>query len=90
MRARDAADVPLLQRQLCAGGDPADWPVFVLSWIDQAYPDLPLSAAAHRVVHVGARYDAPARIDADVLVELHRLIPLAPLTSPTRWPRSPR
>jgi acetate kinase len=82
MRASDAANVQLLQRQLPPDSDPADWPVLLLTWIDQVYPGLPLSAAAHRVVHGGARYNTPVRIDADVLFELHRLVPLAPLHQP--------
>jgi acetate kinase len=82
MRVSDCADVQLLQQQLPADGDPADWPVLLLTWIDQVYPDLPLGAAAHRVVHGGARYSTPVRIDADVLLELHRLVPLAPLHQP--------
>jgi acetate kinase len=82
MHARDAAGTPLLQRRLALDNDPADWPVRVLAWVDEAYPGVPLSAAAHRVVHGGARYNAPVRIDADVLRELTRLIPLAPLHQP--------
>lgn len=45
-------------------------------------PDLPLQAAACRVVHGGARHNTPVVIDADVLLELHRLTPLAPLHQP--------
>ena len=36
----------------------------------------------HRVVHGGTRFDAPARIDADVLAYLATLVPLAPLHQP--------
>jgi acetate kinase len=82
MSAVDADDGPLLQRQLPADGDAADWPVLLLAWIDEAFPHLPLRAAAHRVVHGGARYHAPVVIDADVMLELRRLIPLAPLHQP--------
>jgi acetate kinase len=39
-------------------------------------------AVGHRVVHGGVRFDAPARIDADVLAALRELIPLAPLHQP--------
>lgn len=34
------------------------------------------------MVHGGARHNAPGVIDADVLLELHRLTPLAPLHQP--------
>jgi acetate kinase len=40
------------------------------------------AAVGHRLVHGGPEYDAPRRIDADVLAELRRLIPLAPLHLP--------
>ncbi|WNL44153.1 acetate/propionate family kinase [Dyella sp. BiH032] len=41
-----------------------------------------LAAVAHRVVHGGARYFQPARIDAQVLADLRSYIPLAPLHQP--------
>ncbi len=40
------------------------------------------AAVAHRVVHGGARYTAPVRIDRGVLAELQGFIPLAPLHQP--------
>ncbi len=42
----------------------------------------PLQAVAHRVVHGGARYLAPVRVDLDVLADLRSYIPLAPLHQP--------
>ncbi|HZU90591.1 MAG TPA: acetate/propionate family kinase [Stellaceae bacterium] len=39
-------------------------------------------AAGHRVVHGGTAFGAPVRIDARVLAELERLVPLAPLHQP--------
>jgi len=39
-------------------------------------------AAGHRVVHGGARFTAPVRIDETVLAELEALVPLAPLHQP--------
>jgi acetate kinase len=36
----------------------------------------------HRVVHGGARFDAPARIDPEVMKYLGTLVPLAPLHQP--------
>jgi len=41
-----------------------------------------LAAIAHRVVHGGARYFAPTRVDAGVLADLKGYIPLAPLHQP--------
>ena len=42
----------------------------------------PPAAIAHRVVHGGAKYAVPLRIDAAVLAELKSYIPLAPLHQP--------
>jgi acetate kinase len=41
-----------------------------------------LSAAGHRVVHGGPQYDRPVRIDREVLSQLERYVPLAPLHQP--------
>lgn len=41
-----------------------------------------LAAVAHRVVHGGAKYFDPVRVDAAVLDDLRGLIPLAPLHQP--------
>lgn len=54
----------------------------LLQWLDQHYPEHQLTAAGHRVVHGGTAYSAPVRISAEVIAELRRLIPLAPLHQP--------
>ena len=41
-----------------------------------------VAAVAHRVVHGGSKYMAPARVDAGVLADLKGYIPLAPLHQP--------
>jgi acetate kinase len=41
-----------------------------------------LLAFGHRVVHGGTAYAAPTRVDAAVLAELRKLVPLAPLHQP--------
>ena len=41
-----------------------------------------LTAAAHRVVHGGAEFAAPCRIDATVLAGIEACVPLAPLHNP--------
>lgn len=51
-------------------------------WLDRRYPDQRMVAAGHRIVHGGPHYTAPVRIDAAVIAELKRLIPLAPLHQP--------
>jgi len=42
----------------------------------------PPDVVAHRVVHGGARFTAPVRIDEKVIAELHELSELAPLHNP--------
>ena len=41
-----------------------------------------VQAVGHRVVHGGTRFSAPVIIDADVVRDLERLVPLAPLHQP--------
>lgn len=55
---------------------------FLLDWLDQAVPGLRLAAAGHRVVHGGQSFSAPVLLTPEVLAELERLIPLAPLHQP--------
>lgn len=54
----------------------------LLAWLDEAFAGRPLAAAAHRVVHGGARFSAPVLIDDAVLAALRDLTPLAPLHQP--------
>ena len=42
----------------------------------------PVVAVDHRAVHGGRNYAAPVRIGSDVIDELERLVPLAPLHQP--------
>lgn len=42
----------------------------------------PVLAFGHRVVHGGVDYAAPVRVDASVMADLAKLIPLAPLHQP--------
>lgn len=44
--------------------------------------DRRVTAIGHRIVHGGADHAAPVRLDADLLAQLERLIPLAPLHQP--------
>ena len=52
-------------------------------WLQATYAGQhQLVAVGHRVVHGGVDYSAPVRIDGDVVVQLEKLIPLAPLHQP--------
>jgi acetate kinase len=54
----------------------------IFSWIEGHRGEGRLVAAGHRVVHGGAMFSVPVLIDDHVLVELDRLVPLAPLHQP--------
>ncbi|PWU13619.1 MAG: acetate kinase [Verrucomicrobia bacterium] len=44
--------------------------------------DLRLAGMGHRIVHGGLRFFEPVRIDAEVVADLEKLVPLAPLHQP--------
>ena len=52
------------------------------AWLRERLADDRLVAAGHRVVHGGAGYATPVRIDPAVLARLEALCPLAPLHQP--------
>ncbi len=54
----------------------------VLDWLEARHSGLAFHAAGHRVVHGGADYIHPVRIDAGVMADLETLIPLSPLHQP--------
>ena len=57
----------------------------VVAWLLDAIHQvsgLNIAAAGHRVVHGGARFALPVLVDAEILTELERLIPLAPAHQP--------
>ncbi len=54
----------------------------VLRWLEEGGPRVALRAAGHRVVHGGAEFAAPVRVDERVLARLEALRPLAPLHQP--------
>jgi acetate kinase len=55
---------------------------YALDWLEQHLNSRGLDAIGHRIVHGGERYSQPQRVTADVLAELRRLAPLAPLHLP--------
>lgn len=80
--AKDGVGALLLDKHLAEGATYEDVLAAVLHWIGDCFPQHVLIAAGHRVVHGGAVYRGPARIDAEVVAELTRLVPLAPLHQP--------
>ena len=83
--ARDAAGNKVAEKQW-----PADTKLghegalaHIVDWLKAAHgKDHRLAAVGHRVVHGGADYAAPVRVDAAILAKLERFIPLAPLHQP--------
>ena len=51
------------------------------AWLRQRYDIMPV-AVGHRVVHGGPAYDRPILVDAGVLENLEKYVPLAPLHQP--------
>jgi acetate kinase len=51
------------------------------AWLRQRYDIMPV-AVGHRVVHGGPLYDRPILVDAGVLENLEKYVPLAPLHQP--------
>jgi xylulose-5-phosphate/fructose-6-phosphate phosphoketolase len=54
----------------------------ILAFMRGAYAEGRLSGVGHRVVHGGAVFSGPARVDDEVLARLQTFVPLAPLHQP--------
>ena len=80
--AKDRAGASLVDQYLAEGTTHEDALSALLRWLETHFQNYRLVAAGHRVVHGGSLYTAPVRIDASVIAELRRLIPLAPLHQP--------
>ena len=55
---------------------------YLATWLRSTYGSAKLAGVGHRVVHGGAKYAAPVIVTPEILVDLHRLMPLAPLHQP--------
>ncbi len=55
---------------------------FVITWLEANVADLKVVAAGHRVVLGGTRFEAPVRIDDDVLAYLDSLVVMEPSHQP--------
>jgi acetate kinase len=53
-----------------------------LAWITSHLGATRLLAAAHRIVHGGRNFTGPVRLDAANMLDLEKLVPLAPLHQP--------
>jgi acetate kinase len=52
------------------------------AWLRSAYGPAQVVGVGHRVVHGGSRFAGPVLVTPEVLAELRRLVPLAPLHQP--------
>jgi acetate kinase len=80
--AKDRAGEALTDQDMQQAASHEDALAPLLKWVGSQFPNNRLIAAGHRVVHGGSIYTEPVRIDASVIGELRRLIPLAPLHQP--------
>jgi len=80
--AVDGEHRTLVDTRLDEGVDHAMAIQTLLEWLIPHFGNHRLIGAGHRVVHGGARYQLPMKIDEAVLAELRSLIPLAPLHQP--------
>jgi acetate kinase len=55
---------------------------YLAAWLRLIYGQAKLVGVGHRVVHGGAKYALPVIVTPEVLADLHRLVPLAPLHQP--------
>jgi acetate kinase len=60
----------------------------ILRFAEAQLGDDRLAAVGHRIVHGGAEFTGPARLDADVMAKLEALSPLAPLHQPHNLARA--
>lgn len=69
-------------RQALARPDHAAAVEALCAALSAARPDLRLRAIGHRIVHGGSAFTAPVRISPQVLADLEKIVPLAPLHQP--------
>jgi acetate kinase len=80
--AKDRAGASLVDESLPEGTTHEEALAALMHWLEDHFQGHQLVAAGHRVVHGGSLYTAPVLVDALVIAELRRLIPLAPLHQP--------
>lgn len=81
--AKDASGHVLIDQRL--GGevrDGRDALDGLATWLRSSYGGARVVAVGHRVVHGGAKFAGPILVTPQVLAELRRLVPLAPLHQP--------
>ncbi|HMR33700.1 MAG TPA: acetate/propionate family kinase [Geminicoccaceae bacterium] len=84
LKAEDAGDELLVDHDLTAeeAADVQGAMQPLGTWLRGRLDGAALLAVGHRVVHGGAAHSAPVRVDAGIVAELRKLVPLAPLHQP--------
>lgn len=83
LRVTDAQGRNLIDRTIRGGADHAGAVTAIHDWlVAHVGSESRLATVGHRVVHGGLEYSAPVVVDAKVLTDLEKLIPLAPLHQP--------
>ncbi len=80
--AVDTAGHQIANERLPEGTSHEDALDLLLRWLERHFTDHRLAGAGHRVVHGGTAYAAPVVVNAAVIADLERLVPLAPLHQP--------
>jgi acetate kinase len=82
LAARSGDGESLIDENLADGAGHKDVLARLLALLDRQGATRKVVAAVHRIVHGGTHFTAPARVSPEVLDELRRLIPMAPLHQP--------
>ena len=80
--AQDESGATLVERTWPEGAPHEETFAEMLDFIELHLGDEPLIGAGHRIVHGGAKFVAPVRLDASTLAAIEALTPLAPLHQP--------
>jgi acetate kinase len=81
--AHSGAGPALVDEDLAEGAGQREVLARLLALLDGQGATHKVVAAVHRIVHGGTHFSAPARVTPEVISELTRLIPLAPLHQPS-------
>jgi acetate kinase len=82
LSVKDAESKNLADEKLDAIQDGRDAVDVLANWLRSKYGGSKVLGVGHRVVHGGARFNAPTILNREVITELHKLVPLAPLHQP--------
>lgn len=83
LKVKDAQGETLIERSWPADGFGHDAATLeILTTARELVSGIPVEGIGHRIVHGGLKFDAPCRLDRDVLAALTELEPLAPLHQP--------